>query len=284
MAKLFGNIDFRQFAPLQSTITGIAANSAYAASYGLSNLSECVMDIPTFELALDRAEVSHAVLVPGAATNEELADYVARSTRLFGISGLDDALKSGRDMRAEVALCRAMGFHLCGLAPYLHRAAANDRMFYPIYESCCETGMGIVLHSSFHMNAALPIKYSSPIHLDDVARDFPTLPIVASHGGWPWLDDMVAVAWRHANVFIEISGQRNRYVAEAGSGWELLFYYMKGPLRDKVIWGSTWPYLPVERQKAELDLIPVKAEIKEKLLKHNPRRILQACGAIPSSG
>jgi len=280
MADPSGCIDFRHFAPLRSTLDGIAANSGYASAYGLSNIRDHAADAATFASTLETAGISHAVLVPGAASNEELAEYIAGSSRLFGIGGLDDALKRGRDLRSEAKRCRALGLHFCGLAPYQHGAPANDRMFYPAYEGCCEAGIGIILHSSFHLNRDFPIKYSSPIHLDDVARDFPNLPIVASHGGWPWIEDMLAVAWRHPNVFVEISGQRNRYVAEKNSGWGLLFHYVNGPLRDKAIWGSTWPYLPLERQKTEVDLFPLKPDVKERILAHNPRRILQACGAL----
>ena len=255
-------IDFRHFAPLRSTLDGIFANRGYASAYGLTKADDYLADAATLSSSLDAGGVSHAVLVPGAASNEELAEYIAGSQRLFGIGGLDDAVRTGRDVRAEAKRCRQLGLHLCGLAPYQHSAAPNDRVFYPAYEGCSEAGIGIVLHSSFHLNRNLPIKYSSPIHLDDVARDFPNMPIVASHGGWPWIDDMIAVAWRHPNVFIEISGQRNRYVAEQNSGWDMLFHYLDGPLRNKAIWGSTWPFLPLERQKAELDLFPVKPEVK----------------------
>ena len=64
----------------------------------------------------------------------------------------------------------------------------------------------MAIHTSINFIANRKIDYGRPIYLDEVACDFPDLIIVANHGGWPWVNEMIAVAWKHPNVFIEMGG------------------------------------------------------------------------------
>ena len=173
-----------------------------------------------------------------------------------------------------------MGMRLVGLGPYQDGLLANHRLYYPIYAKCCELGMAVVVHTSFNFGRGLRLDTGRPLHLDDVATDFPNLVIVASHGGWPWVPEMAAVAWRHENVYIEVSGHRNKYMVGPGSAWESLFYYGNGPLKEKIVWGSIWPYLDMERQVEEARQLPFKAEVQKLLFFDNAQRILKRCGAI----
>ncbi|HVN82630.1 MAG TPA: amidohydrolase family protein, partial [Terriglobia bacterium] len=89
----------------------------------------------------------------------------------------------------------------------------NDRRFYPLWEKCVELKVPVQFHSgTTGIGAGLPggmgikIKYCQPIHLDDLAADFPELTIIACHPSWPWQDEMIAVLVHKGNVYNELSG------------------------------------------------------------------------------
>jgi predicted TIM-barrel fold metal-dependent hydrolase len=116
--------------------------------------------------------------------------------------------------------------------------------------------------------------YGRPIHLDEIAHDFPDLKIVASHAGWPWVTELVGVAWRNKNVFIETSAMRPKYYGIPGSGYETLLHFGNSVLKDKVIFGSQWPLLPLKRTIEEIQALPLKDEVKKNWLYKNGARVL----------
>ncbi len=94
----------------------------------------------------------------------------------------------------------------------------NDRRFYPLYEKCVELKVPVMFHTGSSMTGAgqpggggLRLKYTQPIHLDDVAADFPRLTIIAAHMGWPWIYELYAILLHKINVFCELSSTNPRY-------------------------------------------------------------------------
>ena len=110
--------------------------------------------------------------------------------------------------------------------------------------------------------------YGHPRHLDQVACDFPELTIVARHGGWPWVLDMVAVAWRHPNVYVELSGIAPPYLHPD------LLRYADGMLRHKFLFGTSYPLLTFRRAVDEFMELPLKDETKSAILYENAARLL----------
>ncbi len=106
-----------------------------------------------------------------------------------------------------------------------------------------------------------------------LACDFPGLKLVASHGGWPWVNEMVAVAWKHPSVYIEIGAISPRYIGIPGTGWEPLMVYGNSLLRDRVLW-ATDAMVPHKRSVEELRALPLKESVKEKWLGLNAARLL----------
>ncbi len=100
------------------------------------------------------------------------------------------------------------------------------------------------------------------MYIDEVAVDFPELKIVFVHTGWTWVTQMVAVAWRHKNVFIELSGVRPKYIATPGTGYEPLLVYGNGLLQDQILWGSNWPQVTPEEGIAGVRGFPLKETVK----------------------
>lgn len=141
-----------------------------------------------------------------------------------------------------------------------------DPLYEPIYEVAIKYDAPIWFHASNYWHNGDVFDYGHPRYLDKVAVKYPELKIIAGHSGWPWVNEMVAVAWRHENVYMELSAFRPKYVKEPGSGFESLLYYGDRVIRDKVLWGSTWlllgmPHNQIIREMMEL---PLRKETLEK--------------------
>ncbi|MDD5666832.1 MAG: amidohydrolase family protein [Actinomycetota bacterium] len=194
--------------------------------------------------------------------------------RFVGFSGVDPhkGAKAVEGLRDDVL---RHGLRGAMISPWEHLMFADDERYDPIYETCVELEVPIWIHTSFNLSRQIPMEYGHPLHLDRVAVKFPDLEIVAGHAGWPWVTEMVAVAWRHPNVYMEISGIRQKYMGMPGTGWEPLIHYGNSVLQDKVLFATAWPLLPLEQAVQDVRSLPLKEEVKAKWLGENARRLLR---------
>jgi len=145
---------------------------------------------------------------------------------------------------------------------------------YPIYSTCVELDIPIWFHLSISYSSKT-MEVERPIYLDIVAQDFPELKMIAGHGGWPWMGEMVAVAWRNPNIYIDIASYMPDYIAMPGTGWEQLLHFGNSILQDRVLFGSTWMFMGLNiKQLADgVMKFPLKEEVKHKWLYHNAARL-----------
>jgi predicted TIM-barrel fold metal-dependent hydrolase len=206
--------------------------------------------------------------------NEAVAELVrAHPSRVIGIAGADPH-KGMRAVRELEHAVTRLGLRGLNLQLYELKLPANDKKIYPLYAKCVELGVMVNVHVSANYSTEIPLAYGHPLNLDEVAVDFPELRIVASPPGWPWTHELIAVAWRHPNVYIALSSLRPSILGKAGSGYEPLFVYGNGVLRDKMIWGSGWPLLSLKRSLDEMRRLPWKPDVLPKVLGANAERAL----------
>ncbi|MBI2955405.1 MAG: amidohydrolase [Chloroflexi bacterium] len=123
--------------------------------------------------------------------------------------------------------------------PSYQEVYPNDReLMYPLYEVCVEHNAPILFHTGSTRLYPAPIKYSQPVHLDEVAIDFPQLRIIMAHWGWPWVDEALAILWRNENIFVDLSGHLPRHLPS--SVWH---YMQMADLRHRFFFGSDYPFL-----------------------------------------
>lgn len=205
--------------------------------------------------------------------NEVAAEWARKHPgRVIAFAGVDP----GNIMAAVRELERAvkeLGCRGMALSPWEFYLFPSDRRLYPLYAKCAELNIPVMLHASVNFSSNRYMEFSNPTHLDMVACDFPHLKIIANHGGWPWVTQMVALVWRHANVYICYSSIRPRYLGMAGSGWETLVHFGNTVIQDKVLYGSGWPNLPFKRGIEETMQLPLKPEVREKWLYKNAARL-----------
>jgi uncharacterized protein len=101
-----------------------------------------------------------------------------------------------------------------------------------------------------------------------LAARFPALTIIAAHPGWPWTDEMTAVALHKGNVFWELSGWAPKYFPPS------LRTDIRGRLREKMMFGSDHPSLPYERILREWDELGYDQSVLELVFHANAERVL----------
>lgn len=259
--------------------------------YGGSNPNVRLMSADELVAYLDRAGVDKALLKTSDNETtqgkkypmERLAEYIkGHEDRLIGIAGVDPH-KGMRAVRELEWAVKDLGFRGVNLGPYELKLRANDKLYYPIYAKCVELDIPVLLHTGINFSNELLLDFGNPLYIDEVAVHFPELKIVCVHGGWPWIQEMVAVAWRHKNVYIEISGIRPRYIVKPGTGYEPLLVYGDTILQNQIVWGSNWPQVTPEEGIAGVRSFPLKEESKQKWLGLNAARLLGLTEAAPTA-
>ena len=173
-------------------------------------------------------------------------------------------------------LVQDLGFRGIKLYPVYQHHYLNDTRMYPLYATAQELSVPILVHTGSSVFRGARIKYGDPLHLDDVAIDFPDLRLLLAHGGRPfWYEQAFWMAQRHANVFLEISGLPAK---------NLLTYFPKlESLAHKVIYGSDWPGYPYIRKNIEaVNDLPISEGAKEMILSGNAASLLGLESELPT--
>ena len=235
----------------------------------LSLMDEAGVDVAI--MPAEDAETTMGMRTP----NEKVAALAAQAPdRLLGMAAVDPH-KGMRALRDLEQAYHELGMRSLCLEPWLHKLNSNDKRYYPIYAKCVELDIPVWIHTSLNFVPQLTMDYGRPIYLDEVAGHFPELKIIAGHGGWPWVNEMMALLWRHGNVYTDISAVRPRYIGMAGTGWDTITRYGNSLLQDKVLFGTAWPAQPFKESIEEIRALPLKDDVKSKWLGGNARRVFR---------
>jgi uncharacterized protein len=212
--------------------------------------------------------------VPPVPNEEVAAAARAHPDVLIPFASVDPARgrAGARQARRLVADHGVKGFKF---HPNVQEFFPNDRAAYVLYEAIQELGVPVVFHTGqtgigagARGGGGVRLKYSNPMLVDDVAVDFPDLPIILAHPSFPWQDEALSVATHKPLVHIDLSGWSPKYFPP------LLVQYANTLLQDKVLFGSDFPLLAPDRWLRDFDQLDVKPEVRPKILKHNAARLL----------
>jgi predicted TIM-barrel fold metal-dependent hydrolase len=205
--------------------------------------------------------------------DEACANLIKRfPDRFIGLAGADP-LKGNAALEGLEHAITDLGLKGIDLWTYEYNLPASDRSYYPLYEKCLELNAVVFIESSMHFRRDARMDICRPIHLDYVAVDFPDLKIVGSTPGFPWVAELMAVAWRHPNVYISTSTVRPKYLGKPNSGYETLMQLGGSVLADKIMFASGWPMLSMKQGIGEVRNLPLREEVTEKWLYHNAARL-----------
>jgi predicted TIM-barrel fold metal-dependent hydrolase len=209
-------------------------------------------------------------------TNEEVAEQAAaNSDAVIPFASVDP--HAGRAAaRAAERLIVEYGVKGFKFHPNAQAFFPNEREFYPLYEVLEGHRVPALFHSG-HTGAGagtpggsgIRLKYSNPMFVDDVAVDFPELPIVLAHPSFPWQDEAISVALHKPTVHIDLSGWSPKYFPAN------LIQYANTLLKEKVLFGSDFPVITPERWIADFDKIDIRPEVRPLILKENVVRLLK---------
>jgi len=234
---------------------------------------DALLSAEGFDAYLEAEGVDYAVglpelspLVTGVTTNEYVRERFGGSKRLLLFANLNPWLTPRLDR--EIERLAGQGFRGVKLYPTYQHYYPNEARLYPLYASCQDLGLPVMVHTGSSVFRGAKIKYGDPVLLDDVAADFPDLVLLMVHGGRGlWYGAAEFLAQLHPNLYLEVSGLPPR---------NLLSYFPSlERIHRKVIFGSDWPGNPGIRGNVEaIRALPLSAEAKNAILGGNAARLL----------
>ena len=207
--------------------------------------------------------------------NEEVAEVAnEHSDVLIPFASIDPA-KGKMGAREARRLVEEYGVRGFKFHPSTQGFYPNDRKAYVLYEAIQEARVPALFHTGQTGAGAgarggmgIRLKYSNPIFMDDVAVDFPDMPIILAHPSFPWQDEALAVATHKPNVYIDLSGWSPKYFPAN------LVQYANTLLKDRVLFGSDYPAITPDRWLSDFEKLQMKPEVRPKILKENAIRLL----------
>jgi len=181
------------------------------------------------------------------------------------------------DVKEFERTVQELGFKGLVVSGFRENLPSNHKKYYPFYAKCVELDVPARITSSLHLYTDRPMDLSRPGHLDEIACDFPELTIVSGLGGWPWVEELVAVARRHPTVFIDLSCLRPKHMDKPGSGYDVLLADGNRGLQDQIIFASGWNTqgVPLKQLISEAETLAKNDTIKNKWMYENAARVLK---------
>jgi predicted TIM-barrel fold metal-dependent hydrolase len=243
--------------------SGVSHSRAALAEYYRSRNIGCVV-FSVDERLTGRPQVPNDVVAEFAAQNSDIMIAFASVNPMRGKEGVEEARR----------LIKSGGIRGFKLHPPLQQFFPNDKAAYPFYEVVAEAGLPVIFHTGHSgIGTGMPggggvrLKYGNPMHIDDVAVDFPNMPIIMAHPSFPWQDEAISVCLHKPQVYIDLSGWSPKYFPPN------LIQYSNTLLKNKVLFGSDYPLITPDRWMADFAKIAIKDEVRPLILKENALKL-----------
>lgn len=233
--------------------------------------------VDSFLEKMDRAGVEHAFLIAVKAGStqhkihrriayEKVAEVVRQYPHRFsGLAGVDptEGMAGLRELQWAITELGFVGAHLY---PHWFELPPDHARYYPIYAKCAELNVPIQMQVGhclrYSEERPLP-SVGRPITLDTIACHFPELKLVGIHIGWPWVEEMISVAYKHPNVYIGSD-------AYAPAHWSSPFvHFIDSWGKEKVLFGTDFPVVDPERARKEIEELDIRPESRKLFLRDN---------------
>jgi len=232
--------------------------------YYRSRQIACVI-FPVDEPLTGRPRVSNESVAEFADANSDIAIAFASVNPHRGPEAVAEA-------KRLVASGKIHGFKF---HPPLQEFFPDDRVAYPLYEVIAEARLPVIFHtghsgigSGMRGGGGVRQKYGNPLPIDDVAVDFPDMPIIMAHPSFPWQDEAISICLHKRQVYIDLSGWSPKYFSPT------LIQYANTLLKHKVLFGSDYPMLTPDRWLADFEKIAIRDDVRPLILKENALRLL----------
>lgn len=234
---------------------------------------ETTVSLETTIASMDEASVERGLICAWYGptgpliSNDEVAGFVSLyPDRFVGVASVDlrQPVPAVRELRRAV---QELGFRALRVVPWLWGLPPNHRLYYPLLAECVELGIPFMTQVG-HTGPLRTSETGRPIpYLDDVALEFPELTIIGGHIGYPWTMEMIALATKYPNVYIDTSAYTaRRYPSE-------LVDYLRGHGKRKVMFGTNYPMITARRALDGLDDLGLDEAARDLFLHGNARRV-----------
>ncbi|OAI86424.1 amidohydrolase family protein [Pseudomonas putida] len=206
---------------------------------------------------------------PGQHLSNDLVHSVVHGHReLLGIGAVEPVLQGIEGALAEIdRAIDVLGLAGIDLEPGFAEPARHpdDRLYWPIYEHLQKRGVPLFIMSG---PTTPDPAYNDPGRLAAVARAFPQLKIVVSHGYWPNVQQAIGVAFRYENIHLV----PDMYLFQPGS--EGYVQAANGFLGDQLLFGSSYTFRPIGQSIEDAQRLGFRDEVVEKFFYRNALRVL----------
>ncbi len=199
--------------------------------------------------------------------NDEVAAAAAvHADRFSAVAAVDlrEPAAAVRELRRAV---RELGCIALRIVPWLWNLPPDDRRYYPLYAECVELGIPFCTQVG-HTGPLCPSEPGRPIpYLDNVLLEFPDLVVVGGHVGAPWVEEVISLATKYSNFYVDTSAYAVHRLPAA------LVEFMRGRGRERVLFGTNWPMLSGERSLERLGDLELGPDVTSLFLGGNARRV-----------
>jgi predicted TIM-barrel fold metal-dependent hydrolase len=244
-------------------VSDVARDTESIAEYYRSRRMACVV-FSVDERLSGRPQVPNDVVAQFAAENSDVAIAFASLDPTRG----PEVVREARRL-VESGLVRGLKLH-----PPLQQFFPNDPIAYPLYEVFAEARLPVLFHTGhsgigtgMRGGGGVRLKYGHPMPIDDVAVDFPDMPIIMAHPSFPWQDEAISVCLHKPQVYIDLSGWSPKYFSPT------LIQYANTLLKHKVLFGSDYPLITPDRWLADFEKVAFRDEVRPLILRENAMRL-----------
>jgi predicted TIM-barrel fold metal-dependent hydrolase len=207
-------------------------------------------------------------------SNDDVAAFAAENSDIMMAFASVDPMRGSEAVKEARRLISTGGIRGFKLHPPLQQFHANDKAAYPFYEVVAAAKLPVIFHTGHSgIGTGMPggggvrLKYGNPMDIDDVAVDFPDMPIIMAHPSFPWQDEAISVCLHKPQVYIDLSGWSPKYFSP------ILIQYANTLLKKKMLFGSDYPLITPDRWLADFAAIAIRDEVRPLILKENAARL-----------
>jgi len=281
----YGAIDIvvNVFTPREFDEGRIATDDTFRAKTRQAHTFHRGIEIPDYLRKMDAAHIDRSLLIAvrmgdlrirGSVeiTYERVRDICAdHPARFSGLAGIDPT-RGVQGLRELDRAVKEYGFVGAHYYPHWFGIAPDAALMYPYYARCCELDIPIMMQMGncliYQRDRRLPT-IAQPIMLDRVAIDFPDLKLIGIHLGYPWTDEMIAMAWKHPNI--HMAG--DAYAPKHWPASAVKFADSYG--QDKFLFGTDWPVIDPERAVREMDDLGLRPAARRKVMRDNALKLFK---------
>jgi uncharacterized protein len=263
---------------VESEATGNAADQAALKYFGNSGAGRSKKEMAEYyrtrKIGCVVFSVDERITGRPQVPNDDVADFAAENSDIMlAFASVDPTRGKGAVDEADrlIKTGKIRGFKL---HPPLQNFHANDKIAYPFYEVVAAAKLPVIFHTGHSGigtgqpgGGGIRLKYGNPMDIDDVAVDFPDMPIILAHPSFPWQDEAISICLHKPEVYIDLSGWSPKYFSP------ILIQYANSLLKHKMLFGSDYPLITPDRWIADFEKIAIKDEVRPLILKENAVRL-----------